>query len=93
MLKYVSVPFGIRLPIPEKSLVLIAPIDTLKERFQKRESRPMNESELRLTEDAIKIYRRLESLIENYYIIDSSKDEEAVFSEAVKLLNLNRRAY
>ena len=79
-------PFGISLPIPDKSLVLVAPIEVIEERFSNRERRKMKDSEREATVQAIDLYKSLDQYFNNYFLVDSSLSEEEVFKEAQGIL-------
>lgn len=78
---YVSRPFGIPLPVPDLSLVLIAPLETLKQRFESREKRRMSSNETELTKQAIQIYEKLRERFKNYYLLNSNRTIDEVYHE------------
>jgi len=82
----ISKPFGISLPIPDKSIVLVAPIEVIEERFNNRERRKMKDSEREATKEAIDLYKSLSNYFDNYFIVDSSPREDKVFEEVNNIL-------
>lgn len=78
---YISKPFGIPLPEPDISLVLTAPINTLKERFRKREGRDMSPNEQQLTEQALEVYEQLGERFKNYFLLDSNRTVDEIYKE------------
>lgn len=83
---YISKPFGIPLPLPDLSIILTAPIDTLKQRFKKREKRRMSKSEQELTEQALDVYKDLEKRFKNYYVINSNRSVNEIYEETQELI-------
>ncbi len=83
---YISKPFGIPFPTPDLSLILIAPLDTLKKRFKEREKREMNPNEIKMTEQALEIYKKLGERFENYHLLDSDRPIDEVYMEAEQII-------
>ena len=90
VIKYISMPFGIPIPIPDISIIVTASIDVIEERFYIREKRKMKESERNTTIEAIKLYAGLADYFNNYFLVDSSKDREEVFDSVRKIILKNK---
>jgi|SRR3989344_1289634 len=86
VIKSISKPFGISLPIPDKSIVLVASIEVIEERFYSRERRKMKDSEREATKEAINLYKTLGHYFDNYFIVDSSSSEDWVFENVSNIL-------
>ncbi|KKQ17852.1 MAG: hypothetical protein US31_C0015G0018 [Berkelbacteria bacterium GW2011_GWA1_36_9] len=82
----ISKPFGVPLPIPDKSIILVAPIEVIEERFNNRERRKMKDSEREVTKEAIDLYKTLGHYFNNYFIVDSSSSEDRIFEEVSNIL-------
>ena len=86
VIESISKPFGISLPMPHKSIVLVAPIEVIEERFNNRERRKMKDMEREATREAIDLYKSLSNYFDNYFIVDSSSSEDKVFEEVNNIL-------
>ena len=87
---YISKPFGVPLPRPNLSLILMAPLETLKQRFKKREHREMSQKEIELTEQALEVYKQLKKRFKNYYLINSNKPVEEIYKTAYSALEMTK---
>lgn len=86
LVEFMTKPFGIPFPVPDLSLILLAPINVLKERFKKREKREMTDSEVKITKQALQIYQTLSKRFKNYVILDSNKSINSLYNEVEKLI-------
>lgn len=71
--RYITQPFGLHLPAPDVSFLLLAPMDSIKKRFKAREHREMTEEEISITQEATDLYRRAGTLFKPCYIIDTGR--------------------
>lgn len=89
VIDYVSKPFGISLPIPEVSVILLAPLEILQTRFKLREGRDMNPLEVEITKNASVVYRQLQTRFHNYHIVESTKPIAEICEEVSSIILQN----
>jgi len=90
VINFVTKPFGILLPPPSITFVLLAPPRILSERFYKREGRRMNDKEIKKAKDLIKYYRKFQDRFSDYHLLNTNCRQEELCNLLEKKLFENK---